>query len=298
MYRTAKRLISLCLAALLLFGLSITSGTALAAQDSPPGDINGDGKVNNKDLTRLAQILAGKDMAYQEGYLDVNGDGKFNNKDLTRLAQALAGKDVELFCDENKRFTVTLPDTRVERYDTSVAITPTVEGGVGPFSYQWQQSDDTINWVNMSTSDILWIYAGSHPNDPPPWLGGGSSENRTAHTCYYRVIVQDHNGSISISNVLILISVSPLKATIPASINVETESIATIHSDVSGGKEPYTYTWQYNIDGSNWVTGATTEDYSYIPSVSSTPQYVRLIVKDSCDQTVTSTICVINVSLT
>ena len=48
-----------------------------------PGDINGDTKVNNKDVTRLLQYLA-------------QWDVKVNNKDVTRLMQYLAHWDVEI----------------------------------------------------------------------------------------------------------------------------------------------------------------------------------------------------------
>ena len=61
------------------------------------GDINDDGKVNNKDLTRLFQYLSDWDVAVNESALDVNGDGKTNNKDLTRLFQFLSDWDVEIF---------------------------------------------------------------------------------------------------------------------------------------------------------------------------------------------------------
>lgn len=64
--------------------------------DIVSGDINGDGTVNNKDLTRLMKYLAGEDVAVNEAVLDINGDENVNNKDLTRLMKYLAGEDVEI----------------------------------------------------------------------------------------------------------------------------------------------------------------------------------------------------------
>ena len=61
------------------------------------GDINGDGIVNNKDVTRLVKYLAGEEITVVEASLDVNGDGTVNNKDLTRLIKYLAGVNVEIF---------------------------------------------------------------------------------------------------------------------------------------------------------------------------------------------------------
>ncbi len=61
------------------------------------GDINGDGVVNNKDLTRLLKYIAGESVTVNELLLDTNGDGRVNNKDLTRLLKYVAGEDVEIF---------------------------------------------------------------------------------------------------------------------------------------------------------------------------------------------------------
>lgn len=61
-----------------------------------PGDVNGDGKVNNKDATRLLQYLSGWNVEVVEVALDINNDGKINNKDATRLLQYLSGWDVEI----------------------------------------------------------------------------------------------------------------------------------------------------------------------------------------------------------
>ena len=65
--------------------------------DYVPGDINGDGELNNKDVTRLMQYFAGWDVEVNEATLDVNGDGSLNNKDTSRLMQYLAGWDVVIY---------------------------------------------------------------------------------------------------------------------------------------------------------------------------------------------------------
>ena len=60
------------------------------------GDINKDGKVNNKDVSRLMQYLAHWEVEVNTPVLDCNGDKKINNKDVSRLMQWLAHWDVEL----------------------------------------------------------------------------------------------------------------------------------------------------------------------------------------------------------
>ena len=63
------------------------------------GDVNGDGKLSNRDATRLLQYLAGWSVEVQERTLDINSDGKSSNRDATRLLQYLAGWNVSI-CEE------------------------------------------------------------------------------------------------------------------------------------------------------------------------------------------------------
>ena len=55
------------------------------------GDVNGDGKVNSKDLTVLKRWLAKWSVTIDSEAADVNADGKVNGKDVTVLARYLAG---------------------------------------------------------------------------------------------------------------------------------------------------------------------------------------------------------------
>lgn len=62
-----------------------------------PGDIDGNNKVNSKDVFRLMQHIAKWDVPVNELVLDVNGDGKVNSKDVFRLMQYIAKWDVVIF---------------------------------------------------------------------------------------------------------------------------------------------------------------------------------------------------------
>ena len=64
--------------------------------DYVSGDVNGDGKINNKDLGLLQQHLNGWTVTVVKKAADANGDGKVNNKDLGLLQQYLNGWNVEL----------------------------------------------------------------------------------------------------------------------------------------------------------------------------------------------------------
>ncbi|MBQ8814982.1 MAG: bacterial Ig-like domain-containing protein [Lachnospiraceae bacterium] len=75
---------------------SVVNGT-VEISDYLPGDINNDGVVNNRDLTRLFQYLSDWDVEVNERAIDVNGDGNVNNRDLTRLFQYLSDWDVEIY---------------------------------------------------------------------------------------------------------------------------------------------------------------------------------------------------------
>ena len=60
-----------------------------------PGDVNGDTRVNSRDLVRLSQYISDGNKTDPEGYnaevvadaCDVNGDGRVNARDLIRLSQ-------------------------------------------------------------------------------------------------------------------------------------------------------------------------------------------------------------------
>lgn len=96
-----KKIFRFVLVVLLILTLSVSAVPAFSATETgsgaTPGDINGDSKVNSKDVTRLMQYLAHWDVEVNEALLDVNGDDKVNSKDASRLMQYLAHWDVAIY---------------------------------------------------------------------------------------------------------------------------------------------------------------------------------------------------------
>ena len=58
------------------------------------GDINNDGKINNKDLGILMQYLNGWEISVNDLSADINRDGKVNNKDYGLLMQYVNGWEI------------------------------------------------------------------------------------------------------------------------------------------------------------------------------------------------------------
>lgn len=67
------------------------SVTIYPKEEPVPGDANGDGRVDGRDLLRLARYIAGDQATVNAAASDVNGDGRVDGRDLLRLAKHLAG---------------------------------------------------------------------------------------------------------------------------------------------------------------------------------------------------------------
>ncbi len=59
--------------------------------DRELGDTNGDGGIDDKDISALKRYLAGWNISVVESLLDINGDGTVDDKDANYLARSLAG---------------------------------------------------------------------------------------------------------------------------------------------------------------------------------------------------------------
>lgn len=88
-----KRVLSVLLVVALLVGVLGADMMAQAyANLQLVGDANGDGRVNNRDLSSLQQYISDWDVVVDEAAADANGDLVLNNQDLSLLQQMIHGE--------------------------------------------------------------------------------------------------------------------------------------------------------------------------------------------------------------
>lgn len=64
--------------------------TATVGEEGLKGDVNGDGKINAKDVVTLMKVIVGAPVkTFNEAVADINSDGKYNAKDVTALMKLL-----------------------------------------------------------------------------------------------------------------------------------------------------------------------------------------------------------------
>ena len=83
-----KKIISLLL--VFLMTAAVFSFPSISAAESLPGDVNGDGKINNKDVVLLFRFVSGDTAGAVVENCDFNGDGVHNNKDVVALFRAVS----------------------------------------------------------------------------------------------------------------------------------------------------------------------------------------------------------------
>ena len=71
-------------------------GAVREVATATPGDANGDGAVNNRDLALMQQYINKWDVTINTDAADVNKDGAVNNRDLALLQQYINKWDVTL----------------------------------------------------------------------------------------------------------------------------------------------------------------------------------------------------------
>ena len=92
-----KKIISLLIAVVMVSAICIGSAIIAAAL---PGDINGDGESNNKDVVTLFRYVSGGTKDEDESPYDFNGDGEVNNKDVVALFRAVSEAGTPASTDE------------------------------------------------------------------------------------------------------------------------------------------------------------------------------------------------------
>ncbi len=133
----------------------------------------------------------------------------------------------------------------------------TVSGGKAPYTYEWQYCWVGGSWTYVENSELV---------------GGATTSrldivitNDVIDSLYqYRCWVRDADNNFLCSDPVIVIEdTSPRIVSQPVSGSAAAGEKVTFTMEVSGGKSPCSYQWQYSTDGgSTWLSVANSTKYS------------------------------------
>ncbi|MCD4745034.1 MAG: T9SS type A sorting domain-containing protein, partial [Bacteroidales bacterium] len=165
-------------------------------------------------------------------------------------------------------FLATVGTSQTICYNTiPAALTSSVSGGDGSYTYQWQESIDGSTWTNISGATSATYQPGA-----------------LTSTTYFQLIVEDGSscGPITSTNYITITVYDELiiSASTSQSICYNTQP-AGLTSVYSGGNGVYTFQWYESIDGTNWslIAGATGDNYQ--PPALTTTTYYQIVIEDS-----------------
>lgn len=138
-----KRVLSVILMVAVL--VTMAAATSASASKVMYGDVDGNGRINNRDLGQLQRHLNGWDVNVDEIASDVDDNGRVNNRDLGRLQQYLNEWDVTLGPEEPEEPSVELPEVG---YDID---------GRGRILIKEISQEDNIVTVTLENKSSKWI---------------------------------------------------------------------------------------------------------------------------------------------
>lgn len=164
--------------------------------------------------------------------------------------------------------TITTNNIVVCNGETVNLIGNTALGGNGSYVYQWQQSIDSVNWVNISSANnINYSFVATD-------------------TLFFRRFVSSNpcNKLSEVIKVLVQKPISNNLIGINQSICVNTAPVLITGSLPGGADGNYFYQWQQSIDGGNsWsdIVNATSKDYQ--PTIlTQSIRYRRIVASQLC----------------
>lgn len=172
------------------------------------------------------------------------------------------------------------------RFDTPAS------GGVEPYSYRWQRSNDGINFTDISGRGA------GHEDFSPPVL---------ANTAWFRCKVSDASVPAWVgftNDVAITVSSNLNSGTIGNAQTVITGLTPITLSELydrgaSGGSGTLTYQWQSSVDGLYWsdIQGATSSDYAPV-AITSDIWFRRFVIDGNCGSTASNAVKITAINTT